>query len=374
MQVYVDPNKRHDFVYLFDVQNGNPNGDPDAGNLPRVDPETSHGLVSDVALKRKVRDYVDLTRGEQDRFKIYVQSKVALNALHRRAYRAKGFSVGEPVEAEVPTGMVEAFADAQLPDGFSFVQEDAARLRYTGELDRKELKEALEVIKEYLGDQAAKWAADTIAKKAKAAPKLSQDDTDKVKAWMCDNFYDIRMFGAVMSTGVNAGQVRGPVQLTFGRSLDPITPLDLSITRVAITREEDKATKNTEMGRKTLIPYGLYRAHGFYSPFLGRQTGVTEDDLHVLWEALTHMFEFDRSASRGEMTCRGIYVFSHDSDKGNAPAHKLFNNIGIADGVKPARSFSDYRVDIEADLGPKDTVPRSFRSADGVTLTVLAEG
>lgn len=363
MSVHLDPAKRHDFLFLFDVRDGNPNGDPDAGNLPRVDPETMHGLVTDVALKRKVRDYVDLTRGEQERFKIYVQSKVALNTLHKRAYRARGFATGEAVEQDVPQELRAVFAEFPLPEGFNLVETDegAIRLRYSGELDKGQVKDAVQVIREQLGDPAAKLA-EALVKKAKPAPKLAQEDVDSVKAWMCDNFYDVRMFGAVMSTGVNAGQVRGPMQMTIARSVDPITPLDISITRVAITREEDKESKNTEMGRKAFIPYGLYKTHGFYSPFLGRQTGVTEEDLEVFWEALTHMFEFDRSASRGQMACRGLYVFTHDSDKGNAPAHKLFDCVRITGRGAAPRSFDDYHVEVDTNL------------PEGVTLTVLAEG
>lgn len=296
---YLDVTRRHDFVYLFDVTDGNPNGDPDAGNLPRVDPETMQGLVTDVALKRKVRDWVDLARGDEGRFKIYVQSGgEALNALHKRAYEALG-------------------------------------LTSTG------------------------------AKQAK-------EDVDKARDWMCANFYDIRMFGAVMTTGVNAGQVRGPVQMTFARSIDPIVPLDLSITRVAVTREEDARVvvteeggvggKQTEMGRKALVPYGLYRAHGFFNPHFAQRTGVTEEDLELFWQALVQMWDLDRSASRGLMACRGLYVFTHESSLGNAPAHQLFERVRVSrkPGISVPRSFQDYQVEVnDADL-PK-----------GVTLTQL---
>jgi CRISPR-associated protein Csd2 len=290
METYLDPNRRHDFVLLFDVMDGNPNGDPDAGNLPRVDPETMQGLVSDVCIKRKVRDWVDATRGTESPFKIYVQDKgVALNTLHQRAY-------------------------------------DALEIESTGS-------------------------------------KQKREDVDKARAYMCQNFYDIRMFGAVMTTGVNCGQVRGPAQITFGRSIDPVVPLNLSITRVAITRpedtevvvaEEDGSTsggKVTEMGRKALIPYGLYRAHGFFNAYLAQQTGVSTEDLGVLWEALEHAWELDRSASRGMMACRGLYVFSHEKALGNAPAHALFERVTVAhqggDDAVP-RHFSDYAVSVDA--------------------------
>lgn len=281
---HLDPMRRHDFVLLFDVMDGNPNGDPEAGNLPRVDPETMQGLVTDVAIKRKVRDYVDLTRGNEPRFFIYIQNKgVALNTLNQRAYDA---------------------------------------------LDRKS-----------------------------TGAKQSREDVEAVREWMCRHFYDIRMFGAVMTYKVNAGQVRGPMQLTFARSVDPIVALDLSITRVAVTREEDarvvvsddgertEGGKVTEMGRKAIVPYALYRAHGFFTPHFARQTGVDSEDLEVFWEALASMWDIDRSASRGLMSCRGLYVFSHPNAVGIAPAHKLFERVRIERAYQGTpRSFADYRV------------------------------
>jgi CRISPR-associated protein Csd2 len=287
-----DPALRHDFLVLFDVQDGNPNGDPDAGNMPRVDPETMEGLVTDVCIKRKIRDYVDLARGDQQRYKIYIQNKgIALNELHRRAYTARNI--------------------------------------------------------------------DTTGSKQK------RDDVAVVRRWMCDNFYDIRMFGAVMTTEVNCGQVRGPVQLTFARSIDPITPLDVSITRVAITREQDTQVvagedesergkgKVTEMGRKAVLPYGLYRGRGFLSPKFARDTGVTTEDLALLWEALVNAWEQDRTAARGFMSIRGLYVFSHDHPLGSAPAHVLFDRVRVTlneafKGTdRVARSFGDYNVTVD---------------------------
>ena len=289
---HCDVSRRHDFVLLFDVTDGNPNGDPDAGNLPRVDPETMQGLVTDVCIKRKVRDWMDVARGDQGRFKIYIQAGgPALNALHKRAYTDLG-------------------------------------LTSTG------------------------------AKQARV-------DVDQARTWMCENFYDIRMFGAVMTTGVNCGQVRGLLQLTFARSLDPIVPLDLSITRVAVTREEDAqvavaeeggeatAGKQTEMGRKALVPYGLYRAHGFFNPHFARQTGAADEDLELFWQALQGMWDLDRSSARGLMACRGLYAFTHESPLGNAPAHQLFERVGVArrnDAAAP-RAFTDYEVQVDgADL------------------------
>lgn len=292
--------KRHDAVLFFDVTDGNPNGDPDAGNLPRVDPETMQGLVTDVAIKRKIRNFVDDLHGTEDRFKIYVQDKgISLNELHQRAYTAKG-------------------------------------LTSTG-------------------------------------TKQARDNVNEARSWMCDNFFDVRTFGAVMSTGINAGQVRGPAQITFSRSIDPIVPLDLSITRVAITRKEDadfvvaddgtsSGGKQTEMGRKALVPYGLYRCHIFISPQQAKDTGFDDADLALFWDALVRMWDFDRSASRGLMACRGLYVFSHENPYGNAPAHKLLERITVgrrAEVIAP-RLFQDYAVQVDETELPS-----------GVTLTRL---
>jgi CRISPR-associated protein Csd2 len=280
---HLDPEKRHDFVYLFDVEDGNPNGDPDAGNLPRVDPETMQGLVTDVAVKRKIRDYVDASVGGESGTKIYMQSGTALNDRHRRAYEEL-------------------------------------------DLDPEE-----------------------------------SDNVDEARDWMCQNFYDVRTFGAVMSTGVNAGQVRGPMQLTFARSVDPVVPMDVSITRVAITRADDAENKETEMGRKAIVPYGLYRGHGFYNPKLAEDTGFGSDDLQLFWQALQMGWELDRSASRGFMALRGLYVFSHDNPLGNAPAHTLFDRVDVdlnAD-VEAPRAFGHYDL----------TVPDNEDLPDGVTLT-----
>ena len=297
--IYADPEKRHDFVLLFEVVNGNPNGDPDAGNLPRVDPETMHGLVTDVCLKRKVRDYLQLVH----KVPIFIQSRVALNTL-----------------------IEQAGADAD-PDV-------KAKLEKYDELQDPEKRE------------------------------LTHRPHEKVRQELCRRYYDVRMFGAVLSTGrLNAGQVRGPVQLTFARSLDPIVPLDLSITRQARTTEERLETGETEMGRKPIVPYGLYRAHGFYNPFLAKDTGVSQEDLELFWEALMQMFEFDRSAARGEMTVRGLWVFTHENAKGNAPAHKLFELIRVKkrDGIESPRRFTDYEV-LDP---PQDELP------SGVVLTRL---
>ncbi len=292
---------RYDFVLLFDVKDGNPNGDPDAGNLPRLDAETGHGLVTDVALKRKVRNFVAMTQNQnvrdpapgEKRNEIYVREKAILNLQNQRAYSA--LKLDAPVTEEASEGAV----------------------------DKKPTKD----------------------KKRKG----SGDDVNKARDWMCQNFFDVRTFGAVMSTGVNCGQVRGPVQLTFARSCDPIIAQEHSITRMAVATEaeaEKQDGDNRTMGRKHTVPYGLYVAHGFVSSFLAKQTGFSEDDLALLWQALSQMFEHDRSASRGEMATRGLYVFKHDSELGNAPAHTLFERIRIArmEGVETPRHFNDYGV------------------------------
>jgi CRISPR-associated protein Csd2 len=296
---------RYDFVLLFDVKDGNPNGDPDAGNLPRLDAETGHGLMTDVSLKRKVRNFVALTRDQSEslpepgakRSEIYVREKAILNLQHQRAYSA--LKLDAPAE------------------------------------------EAVE------GDDAS-----AKKKPGKEKRKGSGDEVDKARAWMCQNFFDVRTFGAVMSMGVNCGQVRGPVQLTFARSIDPIVTHEHSITRMAVTTEaeaEKQQGDNRTMGRKHTVPYGLYAAHGFVSAFLGKQTGFGEDDLDLLWQALENMFEHDRSAARGEMSTRGLYVFKHDSELGNAHAHDLFKRIAAKKRVDVPRNFEDYDITVNED-------------------------
>ncbi|MFO1350389.1 MAG: type I-C CRISPR-associated protein Cas7/Csd2 [Gammaproteobacteria bacterium] len=272
---------RYDFVLLFDVQDGNPNGDPDAGNLPRVDPETGNGLVTDVCLKRKVRNYVGLAKNEQPPHEIYVKEKAVLNKQHERAYQALNIDLS--------------------------------------------------------GD---------------AGKRKGGGSVDAARAWMCQNFFDVRTFGAVMSTGINCGQVRGPVQLTFARSVVPVVALEHSITRMAVATEaeaEKQGGDNRTMGRKFTIPYGLYRAHGFISAHLAEQTGFSDDDLRLFWQALMNMFEHDRSAARGQMATRGLYVFKHDSKLGNAPAHDLFSRIDVKlkEGITVARQFADYAATID---------------------------
>jgi len=339
----LEPRTRHDFVYIFDVTNGNPNGDPDAGNMPRFDPETMHGLVTDVCLKRKVRNYAQL-KGED----IFIQTEAALNTLIEEAFKEVGI---EPIKAAVEEEIISL-----LPDELSGdigLGSDGKSIVYLGEATAK--RNILKVLKEQFGeevDDELDKALDDVAKRLAESARgqksaISKEERSEARDIMIRDYYDVRMFGAVMSTGLNAGQVRGPMQLTFARSIHPIHPLDLSITRQARTTVERMKTGSTEIGRKFVVPYGLYLAHGFYSPAFAEQ--VTEGDLELFWEALVYMFEHDRSAARGQMACRGLYVFSHDNSLGRAPSHRLFERIKIIqkDGVDVPRSFDDYIVEID---------------------------
>lgn len=274
---------RYDFVVLFDVENGNPNGDPDAGNMPRVDPETGYGLVTDVCLKRKIRNYVEMVKENEAGYQIYIKEGVPLNRSDEEAIKYVGAS---------------------------------------GDL--------------------------------KGAKKKDPDIDIKIRDFVCKNFYDIRTFGAVMTTFVkeklNCGQVRGPVQLGFARSIDPISPQETTITRVAITTEADAEKKVTEMGNKYIVPYALYRVEGYVSANLARKTtGFSEDDLQLLWQAIMNMFENDHSAARGKMAVRELIIFKHDSELGNAPAHKLFESVHVkkTDNVITPRSYADYEVTVD---------------------------
>jgi CRISPR-associated protein Csd2 len=284
---------RYELVYLFDVTNGNPNGDPDNGNMPRLDTQSQKGFVTDVSLKRKVRNYIDLVKGGEPPFAIYMQERAILNNQHKKAYNALGLK-----------------PDKKLP-------KDEAKAR-------------------------------------------------ELTAWMCNNFYDIRAFGAVMTTDVNSGQVRGPIQLTFAQSIDAIVPQEISITRSSVTNERD-ADKERTMGRKYIVPYGLYRAHGFISANLAgdktKGTGFSEEDLELFFEALMNMFDHDRSAARGEMNARKLFVFKHESTLGNAPARELFDKIKVKanESAKLPRGFADYSVTID------ETMP------DGVSLVKRCE-
>lgn len=283
---------RYEFVVLFDVENGNPNGDPDAGNMPRIDPETGYGLVTDVCLKRKIRNYVEIVKEDAAGYGIYIKEDVPLNRSDNKAYEYLGVT----------------------------------------DKDVKELK------------------------------KKDPEADIKIRDFMCSNFYDIRTFGAVMTTFVkeslNCGQVRGPVQLGFARSIDPIVSQEVTITRVAITTEKDAKNKSTEMGRKNIVPYALYRAEGYISANLARKvTGFSEDDLELLWEALINMFEHDHSAARGKMAVRELIVFKHSKELGDCPAYKLFDSVEVSrkEGVVYPRKYQDYIVNIHEEMIP-DTV------------------
>ena len=272
-------NNRYDFVYLFDCKDGNPNGDPDSANAPRIDPQDMHGLVSDVCLKRKIRNFVLLAKSGQEPYDIFVRQGGVLNPLIQKAH----VDLGHDVDSK------------------------------NKKADRKQVAAA--------------------------------------RALMCKRYYDVRTFGAVMSVGANAGQVRGPAQISFSRSIDPILPLDVSITRMAVNEAKDEDSPNQTMGRKNLIPYGLYRCHGFISAHLANETGFGEDDLALFWQALTQMFDHDRSASRGTMSPQKLVVFKHQTALGNAPAHKLFERVSVArkPAVAVARSFTDYEVTVNRD-------------------------
>ncbi len=269
-------NHRYDFVYLFDCKDGNPNGDPDAANAPRIDPQDMHGLVSDVCLKRKVRNLVQLAKDGASGYDIFIQQGAVLNDRIQQAH-------------------------------------------------------------------------DALSHKIDAKKGATRDQVRDARADMCRRYFDVRTFGAVMSTGANAGQVRGPVQLSFSRSIDPVLPLDVSITRMAVAEAKDAESPNQTMGRKNLIPYGLYRCHGFISAHLARETGFSEADLELLWQALQQMFDHDRSASRGTMAPQRLVVFKHQSALGNAPAHKLFERMTVKRKaeVAAARLFSDYDVKVD---------------------------
>ncbi|MDH4230377.1 MAG: type I-C CRISPR-associated protein Cas7/Csd2 [Nitrospirota bacterium] len=343
---------RYDFVLLFDVKDGNPNGDPDAGNLPRLDAESGHGLVTDVCIKRKVRNFVGLKNGCRRPFDIYVKEKAVLGRAHREAFSELNISLGEESLVPIPEKLLSAFDDFTLPEGLEVREDDEERpvVVVAADADVKEIKSA---IKDLKPSKEVKNFLDSCLKGVKAR-KPKAEEVSKGRDWMCQQFFDIRTFGAVMSlkSAPNCGQVRGPVQLTFARSISPIVALEHSITRMAVATEaeaEKQEGDNRTMGRKHTVPYGVYMAHGFVSSFLARQTGFSEDDLKLLWQALSQMFEHDRSAARGEMTTRGLYVFKHDSDLGNAPAHELFERITVRrrDGVDVPRAFADYAVAVD---------------------------
>lgn len=350
---------RYDFVLVFDVQDGNPNGDPDAGNLPRVDPETGRGLVTDVCLKRKVRNFVQIIKTGEDGkafagYDIYVKEKAVLGRAHFKAFNDLKISTGEVSKKEIVANIQSVFEDISLTDGLSILTDDSGNRQWlvvAADADKKAIQQWLK--EEEIPKEAAALIKEAL-KEAKPR-KPTAEETERGRGKMCEDYYDIRTFGAVMSlkSAPNCGQVRGPVQMTFARSVDPIVTLEHSITRMAVATEaeaEKQSGDNRTMGRKNTVPYGIYVAHGFVSAHLAAQTKFFEEDLDILWKALTDMFEHDRSAARGLMATRGLIVFKHDSALGNAPAHKLFELVQVkrkTDSTKPAREFGDYEIIID---------------------------
>lgn len=350
---------RYDFIFIFDVKDGNPNGDPDAGNLPRVDTETGEGLVTDVCLKRKVRNYIQLVQsgnGEEG-YDIYVKEKAVLGRAHAEAFKSLGIDVGQESSKTIPPEMVQAFDDLELCEGLSLRdnEDETKQLVVASDADKKSIKEWEKEVA--LSKQIKKFIDDLLKESKPRKPTAAE--TEKGRDWMCQHYYDIRTFGAVMAlkSAPNCGQVRGPVQLTFARSVDPVVTLEHSITRMAVATEaeaEKQRGDNRTMGRKNTVPYGLYVAYGFVSPALARQTGFSEEDLSLLWNALVGMFDQDHSAARGMMATQKLIIFKHDSALGNAPSHKLFDLVKIAkkDGVAVPRKFADYDVTIDRSVIP----------------------
>jgi CRISPR-associated protein Csd2 len=344
---------RYDFVLVFDVKDGNPNGDPDAGNLPRIDPETGRGLITDVCLKRKVRNFVQLAKSSEEELKkydVYIKEKAVLGRSHVKAFQSLNIQLGEESKEPVPESIKDEIREFPLPEGLSLDEEDDGTLilKIAADADIKTVKEEIKENKPKgeMKDFFTKTLKNVKSRKPTAA------ETEQGRDWMCQKFYDIRTFGAVMSlkSAPNCGQVRGPVQITFGRSVDPIVTLEHSITRMAVATEaeaEKQGGDNRTMGRKNTVPYGLYTAYGFISAPLANQTKFSEEDLQLLWEALQSMFEHDRSAARGFMATQKLIVFEHESPLGNAPAHKLFEKVILKrkDESKPPRSFTDYSVE-----------------------------
>ena len=346
--------KRYDFVFFFDVKDGNPNGDPDAGNLPRIDAETGIGLVTDVCLKRKVRNYVQLTKANmktnfpEEFFDIYIKEKAVLGRAHVEAFKSLKIDLGEGIRKGIPEDLIEPLQEYALPEGISIEDGEDEKMFFvvTAGADQKVIKEALK--ENPPEDKNVKKFIDDSLKGIKTR-KPTNEEVEKGRQWMCKYFYDIRTFGAVLSlkSAPNCGQVRGPIQLTFARSVEPIVALEHSITRVAKTTEERAAKGGSEMGRKYTVPYGLYRAHGFVSAHLADQTGFTTEDLDIFWKAMLEMFEHDHSAARGLMSTRKLIVFEHETALGNKPAHELFERVTCErknDKTKPAREFTDYDI------------------------------
>lgn len=358
---------RYDFVLFFDVKDGNPNGDPDAGNLPRIDPETGHGLVTDVCLKRKVRNYVQLAKGDEKFFDIYVKEKAVLGRAHVKAFQDLGIKLGEAFSDSIAKEVYEWFEENGTPPGISVeaveVDEENTTFSITvaADADKKEINGWL---KDAKPSKEIK-AAITKALKGAKPRRPTGDEVQQGRTKMCQDYYDIRTFGGVLSlsSAPNCGQVRGPVQFTFARSVGQIVPLEHSITRMAVATEaeaEKQQGDNRTMGRKFTVPYALYRCHGFVSAPLANQTGFSEEDLTLLWDSVTNMFEHDHSAARGQMAARRLIIFKHESNMGNAPSHKLFDMVRAepkSEG-EVIREFSQYAI----------TAPTQADMPQGVTV------
>jgi len=354
-------NKRYDFIFFFDVQDGNPNGDPDAGNLPRIDAETGQGLVTDVCLKRKVRNYIQITKNYEHPYDIYVKEKAVLGRAHFDVYKKLGIDTGKSSTKEITDPkIIGAFSDIDLPEGVSFSDDDdKGLLTIEADADKKEIKKWLKDNKENKEADDIRKHIEEALKEAKPR-KLPSEEVEKGKVKMCEDYYDIRTFGAVMTltSAPNCGQVRGPIQMTFSRSIDPIVVFEHSITRMAVATEaeaEKQQGDNRTMGRKFTVPYGIYRCHGFVSANYAHQTGFSEEDLLLFWEALEKMFIDDSSAARGLMSSRKLIVFEHETPLGSKPAHELFERVKckrVTEG--PARSFEDYEITLDGDALDKE--------------------
>lgn len=350
---------RYDFILIFDVKDGNPNGDPDAGNLPRIDPETGHGIVTDVCLKRKVRNYVQLKKECKKPFDIYIKEKAVLGRAHCETFQNLGIDLGKEQQINIPQELREKVSELQLPDGISYeIDEDENQfwLSCQAGTDSKEINDWIK--EENLPSEIKKLFKQLM--KISKTRRPEPEEVEKGRKKMCEDYYDIRTFGAVLSlkTAPNCGQVRGPVQMTFARSVCPIVSLEHSITRMAVATEKEAAKQhgdNRTMGRKYTIPYGLFVSYGFISANLASQTEFSEEDLELFWEALKNMFEHDRSASRGLMSLRKLIVFKHESALGNANVQELFDRVTIRrrDVNKPPRDFLDYEVLINKEGSPE---------------------
>jgi CRISPR-associated protein Csd2 len=371
---------RYDLIYLFDCTDANPNGDPDAGNLPRIDTHTGQGLTTDVMLKRKIRNYIQMTRPSEHGLGIYVAEGSVLGRAHTEAFRKLGINIGEDVSEVIAEEVFDRLNELGLPDGLRTDSADDGEsflIVLEGVADKKLIADWIK--ESELSKEDNKLIKD-LAKNAKSR-KPTREESASGREQMCKDFFDIRTFGAVMSikSAPNCGQVRGPVQLSFSRSIDPIQQAEHSITRMAVTKEEDFAKERT-MGRKFTVPYGLYRCHGFVNPFLADQTGFSDDDLELFFTALENAFQFDQSAARpaGSMAPRGLLVFKHESALGKAPSHSLFDRLEIesfedkpAEDGKPARKFKDYASRIKFDGQPLDDFIKPGETKDlgnGISL------